>query len=781
MRENREFNESEERDSDRLYSLEELLSEQEVEENNKAGNTLSEDERADLLREIHSELLAESERDELVRELKEESEILQDPENTNKSHNFRDLDPEDVHRLYYEEKFSQRKVAEVLGFSRDAIQKLFRTQGWDSRPVGGVEKDIDPQEVYRICVEEGRSKKEAAEILGCESIRPINRILRENDWKTPLEVKMETEIDSDEVHRLHFEDGWSFIRIANQYGYESKDIISKLFKEREWIPIPIARRVVYEFPSEIVEEHRIEPSRIRDAFDHLRDSEDISPLAVAQGIENVLSSSPSESRIEWVKLPSQSSQNTRVTEVLENEMTEVETSLNELLGISKESKMKVRVGFVDGNLYIRHQDTSEYNWTNIYENELIYFKSVGAKFQLVHEMRARLGLSTNTDLGRLIDQLTDRESAEGNGYSDIKECQDEHLRAETLHLIIDTTGVSLQEISESLECVGRTRGESGGIRNPQFPDDPETIDIMFAKFFGLGLSDGHISKTWNEFVYSEKNPDRRKIVIGHSKEFGDVHYSEKEVDGEIRQIQFASAFGRALSGRGFPVGDKCILNTDFPEFIKEGSLQVICVYFSNLWPEDGCFTIEYPRNIGLFMWDRSVVVRDPTKEVEYVFKSVIADDHLSLFEKYGTHNEEDLKNGFKEEFHMTSRTLEELIQSKNPKVSSPAKELEEIVLSNSSKLLNDEIEALCRVGVHANQRLLKLTYHVESSRVSISFRGKIYRKKDVMRTALIMPPDDICKRAKVEEWMNLRPKLRRETERELADLDNVGGNDSENH
>ena len=77
---------------------------------------------------------------------------------------------------------------------------------------------------------------------------------------------------------------------------------------------------------------------------------------------------------------------------------------------------------------------------NIYENELFYFKSVSDKFKLVHEMRARLGLSTNTDLGRLIDQLTDRESAEGSGYSDIKECQDEHLRAETLHLILDTTG-----------------------------------------------------------------------------------------------------------------------------------------------------------------------------------------------------------------------------------------------------------------------------------------------------------------------------------------------------
>ncbi len=708
--------------------------------------------------EEHS--LTTEERDEIIRKYNAEHSIVGE------------IDTEEVRRLYYEEKLSQRKVAETVGVPRWVIQRIFKEQDWDPRAVGGSEKDIDPQEVYRICIEEGRPKKEAAEILGCKSTKPINRILKDNDWKTPLEVKIETEIDPDEVHRLHYDEGWSFIRIANYHGYESKDIISKLFKESEWIPIPIARRVVYKFPSEIEEEHRIESSKITDAFEHLRDSENISPLDVARSIENVMSSSPSESRIEWVELSSQSKWNTRVTEVLEDNLTEVETSLNEHLGISEDSNMKVRVGFVDGKLYIRHQDKSEYNWMNIYDNELFYFKSTGDKFKLVHEMRARLGLSTNTNLGKLIDQLTDRESAEGSGYSDIKECQDEHLRAETLHLILDTTGKPLCDMQEKIHCIGKIRGGSyegkGGIRNPIFPTDPESIDMMFARFFGLGLSDGHISRGWSEFVYAEKNPDRREIVIEHSKDFGDVHYLVKSRDEQVTQIQFACVFGRALERRGFPAGDKSILNTGLPEFIMNGSLQTICTYFSNLWPEDGCFTIEYLRNIGYFMWDRSVVVRDPAKESEYGFKSVVTDDHLSLFEKYGTHVEEDLKSGFKEEIYLTATTLEELTKSENSDVSSLAKELKEIVFSNQSRLLNDEIEALRKTGVHANQRLMKLSYHIESSRVSISRRGKIYRKKDVMRTALQMLPDDIRKSAKVEEWMNLRPELRREVERELA-------------
>ncbi len=49
-----------------------------------------------------------------------------------------------------------------------------------------------------------------------------------------------------------------------------------------------------------------------------------------------------------------------------------------------------------------------------------------------------------------------------------------------------------------------------------------------------------------------------------------------------------------------------------------------------------------------------------------------------------------------------------------------------------------------------------------------------------MRTALQMLPDDIHKSAKVEEWMNFRPELRRETERELAGLDSKDENNGEN-
>lgn len=725
------------------------------------------------MREIDEFPDEESRIEERVIKVKEHSLTTEEREKIIREYNIEyskisELDIDEVHRLYYEAGFSQRKVAEVLGYSRDQVRRLFKIQGWEPRSVGGVEKEIDPQEVYRICAEEGRSKKESAETLGCKSTKPITRILKENDWKTPLEIKRETEIDPDEVHRLHFDEGWSLIRIANNYGYKSKDIIQRMFRERGWVPDGLTRQIVYEFPSEIKEDHQIESSRISENFEILREKENITPLDVARCIEDIFSSSPIKSRIKWMKI--QSEQNTTLIEVLEDRRLGVESSLNDLLDASEDSNEKVRVGFVDGRLYIRKQNISEYNWLNIYGNELFYLTSTEEKFRLVHEMRTRLGLSTNTDLGKLIDQLTDRNEAEGSGYSDIKE-QNEHLRTETMHLILDTTGKTLQDLQDRIHCIGKIRGGKyegrGGIRNPQFPTDVETIDIMFAKFFGLGLSDGHIESAYSQFVYAEKDPNRREIVVEHSKDFGDVHYHVKEAE---YQIQFASVFGRALRKRGFPAGDKSIENIGLPEFIMQGSPEVVFTYFRNMWPEDGCFTIEYPRKVGYFVWDRAVVVRDPTKESMFIHPKGVSEMHLEFFEDFGTFVEED-DLGFCEKYQLSARILDNLTKSENPQTSQVAKEIEEIVQQNMSKLLQDEIETLRSTGVHAISRFMEINYFTDTGRVSLIWRGKINRKKDVMRTALQMLPDDIRKSAKVEEWMSLRPKLRLEVEQELDGSD----------
>jgi hypothetical protein len=233
-------------------------------------------------------------------------------------------------------------------------------------------------------------------------------------------------------------------------------------------------------------------------------------------------------------------------------------------------------------------------------------------------------------------------------------------------------------------------------------------------------------------------------------------------------MKFASAFGRVLKKRGFPVGDKCFLNDGLPDFIKNGSMQTVCAYFSNMWPEDGCFVVTGSNNRGKFKWGRSVVIRDPSKEPEYGHRKEVTDAHLAFLKEYGTHIKEDIDNDFKEKIELAATTLQELARSDNPRVSSVANEIKDIVYDNQPKLLLDEIEVLRRIGIHATPRFIEIDYSIETSRVSIAWSGRIQRKTDVMRTSLQMAPDDIRKSAKVREWMKLNPELTRQTEKEIS-------------
>ncbi len=218
------------------------------------------------------------------------------------------------------------------------------------------------------------------------------------------------------------------------------------------------------------------------------------------------------------------------------------------------------------------------------------------------------------------------------------------------------------------------------------------------------------------------------------------------------------------------MGNKCIMNQGLPEFIRHGSLRIKCAYFKNAWPEDGCFSTENPNNRGIFIIQRSVVLKDPTKEQKYHRESEVTDEHLALIREYGTRIEEDSANNVGEHIMLRKGELRELTKSGNSDISALASSLKDVIYANESRLLRDEFEALESVGIEGSIDFCHVAFHVESSRLSAAWKGRIRKMKDVMRTALLMPPDDVRKRALVDEWVQLHPKLRKRVERELAKL-----------
>ena len=222
MREGSDFDEIDEDVHDRLFSLDEILSESEVEEVESGEKTISKEERDELLQEVHSSLLSESERDELVRE----GLRVVSPKTGE------EIDPKEVCRLYLEEGLSMKKVGEHFGFKNGgrAMKRILTAHGVKIRPVGFQEIEIDHDEAYRLYFEEKWDLKEVAAHFGCKSTDPIHRVFKENGWKTRQQISYQKEIDPEEVFRLYNEEKLSHRKIGALYGV-SDGPIRRIFKE----------------------------------------------------------------------------------------------------------------------------------------------------------------------------------------------------------------------------------------------------------------------------------------------------------------------------------------------------------------------------------------------------------------------------------------------------------------------------------------------------------------------------------------------------------------------
>ncbi len=149
---------------------------------------------------------------------------------------YKDLDPDEIHRLYYEEKCSQLEIAKKFGFkSKGSIQSFLKMMEWEPRSSGFQEIEIDPKEVYRLYFDEGLHMTEMLEHFECKSSAPILRVLEENGWKSKYNESLEIieNIDPEEVYRLYHEEGLSHRKIGEYYGV-SHGPICRMFKENNW-------------------------------------------------------------------------------------------------------------------------------------------------------------------------------------------------------------------------------------------------------------------------------------------------------------------------------------------------------------------------------------------------------------------------------------------------------------------------------------------------------------------------------------------------------------------
>jgi predicted DNA-binding protein YlxM (UPF0122 family) len=147
-----------------------------------------------------------------------------------------DIDPNEIHRLYFEERMSLSEVANYFGYkSSKPISNIMRKMGWSARPYSTPMKDVDPDEVNRLYFEEELSLQEVAEHFGYKSRSPIERILKLQGWESrPSPNVPRIEIDPNEVYQLYFEENYSLQKLADYFGCKSTGPIKRTFREQGW-------------------------------------------------------------------------------------------------------------------------------------------------------------------------------------------------------------------------------------------------------------------------------------------------------------------------------------------------------------------------------------------------------------------------------------------------------------------------------------------------------------------------------------------------------------------
>ncbi|MFW9890183.1 MAG: hypothetical protein ACFFER_18520, partial [Candidatus Thorarchaeota archaeon] len=139
-------------------------------------------------------------------------------------------------------------------------------------------------------------------------------------------------------------------------------------------------------------EHRIDPSKVYEHFRYLREVKDPSADQLAEAIENMYRKSELTSGVQWGELRPYHGGGPKwlreIAQSIHDHRADVEGALNRRLGLDTDPDARMRLGVLDSKLYLRKEDTSQWNWMNIYKNEVVHFKALDQKNQLVDEAKA---------------------------------------------------------------------------------------------------------------------------------------------------------------------------------------------------------------------------------------------------------------------------------------------------------------------------------------------------------------------------------------------------------
>jgi AraC-like DNA-binding protein len=120
-----------------------------------------------------------------------------------------------------------------MGISHYQIVCIFDEQGWERRSRHSPKFEVNPEDVFKMYFEEKKTMKEIAESYGYKSGGPITAIFREQGWNTRRMETVDLDIDANYVRELYFEQELSLEEVGRRIG-KTRYALKKLFEKMEW-------------------------------------------------------------------------------------------------------------------------------------------------------------------------------------------------------------------------------------------------------------------------------------------------------------------------------------------------------------------------------------------------------------------------------------------------------------------------------------------------------------------------------------------------------------------
>ncbi len=378
---------------------------------------------------------------------------------------------------------------------------------------------------------------------------------------------------------------------------------------------------------------------------------------------------------------------------------------------------------------------------HMYHDQFFYFNDINSFASLLADVKEALTgnrggelRSTAERLERLMDDVFGPHKVPRVNITKMR------IRGDHLEFLLSVSNRSIRDLEGEISKITTENG-MGGIPNPKFPSREDLL-VIWARVIATIVCDGSLKKT-AAVAYHEPEIARIEIFERTVQRLGEVFLDPQwRKDHNCYIAHLPAVIGRVLQELGLPTGDKTIHNPEIDLSLFRESWEALCAIIEDSIPQDGTVL---PRAIS---WTFSNALNAGNKREAYDFEPILDNEEVALIKEFGKPR--------RKCWSLEWGDIDRLAKSADRVTSRLALSIAEKIMQNPNRLVKNMQDIAATLGVKVAISPGTLRLMRKSDRVSISWYARTRTIDDMIRLALIAPPNDVRKRRLLSGYLEER-------------------------